>query len=163
MFGPTNEYRLYRYRLWRRWGDGALVVFLMLNPSTADEFKLDPTLRRVRGFARSWGYAGFEIVNLFAWRSTDPKILPKIEDPIGPDNDRHILETCTPDRTVVAAWGKNGRIRNRGAEVRAMLERAGVRLYVLRTLDDGSPEHPLYLPAALSASPWPTTVRHEIS
>lgn len=149
-----DEAQLFRYRLWRRWDEAALVVFLMLNPSIADEFILDQTLKKCRSYARRWGFGGFEIVNLFAYRSTDPDILPHVADPIGPENDRWIRQVCTPDRRVIAAWGTKGTHGGRDAAVRTMLEAVGVRLHVLRLTKGGHPEHPLYLPAHLDPTPW---------
>jgi hypothetical protein len=64
--------RRFRYRLGRRWGQGAAVCFVLLNPSTADEVVDDPTIRRCIAFARSLGYGGLEVVNLYAYVATDP-------------------------------------------------------------------------------------------
>lgn len=78
--------RTYRYSLVHEWDrDLPRVAFIMLNPSTADENALDPTLRRCLGFARSWGYGSFEIGNVFAFRATDPKAMKAAADPFGPE------------------------------------------------------------------------------
>ena len=83
-----SEDRVYRYALWRIWNeDRPLVMFVGLNPSTADETNDDPTLRRCMGFAESWGYGGVIMANIFAYRATDPKIMKQTEAPIGPEND----------------------------------------------------------------------------
>jgi hypothetical protein len=80
--------RRYRYRLIHDWtGSPERVAFIMLNPSTADERTLDPTIRRCIGFAKAWGFGGIDVVNLFAWRTTDPAALARVADPIGPRND----------------------------------------------------------------------------
>ncbi|MFG0274726.1 MAG: DUF1643 domain-containing protein, partial [Phycisphaerales bacterium] len=79
--------RRYRYSLRRRWGAGAPCCFVMLNPSAADESYDDPTIRRCLGFARSWGYPALEVVNLFAWRTHEPRRLLETADPVGPGND----------------------------------------------------------------------------
>src|SRR5262245_19133112 len=85
---------LYRYWLTRTW-DNSLrrVCWVMLNPSTADAEQDDPTIRRCVGFARSWGAGGIIVVNLFAFRASDPKALLRAADPVGPDNDGHILKS----------------------------------------------------------------------
>ena len=98
--------RRYRYRLWREWGASPRrVTFIMLNPSTADERVLDPTIRRCIGFAKAWGFDGVDVVNLFAWRSTDPAALARVADPIGPDNDETIAASLRQSALAVAACG----------------------------------------------------------
>ncbi len=82
----------YRYQLWRIWNeDKPLVLFVCLNPSTADARQDDPTIRRLTGFAYQLGYGGFYLGNLFAFRSTYPSDLPAANDPVGPDNTNHLL------------------------------------------------------------------------
>src|SRR5688500_11357729 len=95
----------YRYRLWRRWGDGGAVAFVMLNPSTADAERDDPTIRRCGGFARAWGFGSMVVVNLFALRSSDPQRLRRARDPVGRENDRHIIDVTGTSDAVVLAWG----------------------------------------------------------
>lgn len=142
-----SEDRKYRYRLDIRWGDGQLVNFLMLNPSTADEHKNDPTVERCCRRAVAWGYGGLIVTNLFAWRSTDPRALKKVDRPIGsPANDFHIMAAALDSARVICAWGIHGTIANRAAMVTAMLRRERVRLYALRLTKHGQPEHPLYIP-----------------
>ena len=96
----------YRYRLTRRWDDGPTCTFIMLNPSTADARKDDPTIRRCIGFARREGCAALLVINCFAFRATKPADLFAAEDPIGPENDRHIMAaSLDADGQVIAAWG----------------------------------------------------------
>lgn len=141
-FDPT---RTYRYSLYREWGDPShKAVFVMLNPSTADEVRLDPTVTRCCGYARRWGYGCIEVVNIFALRSTDPKGLLAVEDPVGPENDRHILAAVADAALVVAAWGVHGALQGRDRIVRGLLADRCV-LYCLGTTKDGHPKHPLYL------------------
>jgi hypothetical protein len=98
--------RRWRYALVRRWSiDDNLIAFIGLNPSTADEFTDDPTIRRCRCFARGWGYSGMVMLNLFGWRSTEPKGLLEADDPIGPANDEALLEWCRPMRQIICCWG----------------------------------------------------------
>lgn len=143
VFSPCSRYR---YRLRRLWLLGAgRVVWVMLNPSTADAVKNDPTIERCTRFAQRWGYRELEVVNIFAFRSTDPAGLLTLADPVGPENDRHIVEAVLGADRVVAAWGKHGAYMDRGAKVAAML--AGeCRLVALAVNADGSPRHPLYIP-----------------
>lgn len=150
LFSP---YRVYRYRLSRAWGDAPPLVFLMLNPSTANETDNDPTVERCERRARAGGYGGLEVVNIFALRSTDPRALYSHPDPIGPENDQHILDACRLG-TVVCGWGQHGNLGQRGARIREMLERKGVQPHVLRLNGDGSPTHPLYVPYRLVPTQW---------
>jgi hypothetical protein len=145
-FSPCRKYR---YRLWRHWD--ALrprrVAFVMLNPSTADETKLDPTLRRCLGFAQAWGYGGFEIVNLFALRSTDPAALRGHADPVGPENDAALLDAAIDCNLLICGWGVHGTLLDRARLTEQLL--GGVDLHALRLTQAGAPGHPLYLPADL--------------
>ena len=117
----------------------------MLNPSTADERRDDPTIRRCVGFARRWGFGGVEIVNLFALRASDPRVLRRAGDPVGAANDRHIARAAARATLVVLAWGACGRLRGRSAEIRARLSRPAPRCLGLTR--SGEPRHPLYLRA----------------
>ena len=137
--------RRYRYRLWRRWDPSRPVVaFCMLNPSTADERSNDPTIRRCIGFARDWGYGGVEIVNLFAWRSTDPRELREVHDPVGPRNDAYVAKAAERSGLVVVAWGSHVAVRSRDAEVLELLS-SRARLVALGWTRERMPRHPLYL------------------
>jgi hypothetical protein len=118
----------------------------MLNPSIADEVRNDPTVERCERRARAEsGCGGVEIINIFAFRSTDPKGMKIISDPIGPDNDHHILEAAGTAYQVICAWGRHGQHLNRGKEVLGMLRKAGVKTYCLKINQDGYPAHPLYI------------------
>ena len=122
-----------------------MVVFCMLNPSTADHQTNDPTVRRCIGFAESWGYARLIVVNLFAARSTDPKALPTMADPVGPDNDEWIRKHAREADMIVAAWGNRGAYLGRDRKVLEILASAR-DVFALRITGQGSPEHPLYVP-----------------
>jgi hypothetical protein len=140
--------RVFRYTLTRTWDPaGPVVNFLMLNPSTADAFALDPTNRRCVGFARAWGFGGLVTTNIFALRSTDPKGLRDVADPVGPRNDTAILDAAQEADLVVAAWGNHGTLLDRGQAVCRLLRSSGVALHHLRMTGSGHPGHPLYLPA----------------
>lgn len=103
-----SDDRLYRYGLWRKWDDRPKVMFIGLNPSTADEVEDDPTIRRCIGFANSWGYGGIVVANLFGFRATDPTALQKATDPIGPENDEWLYRLADEAALVVGAWGNGG-------------------------------------------------------
>lgn len=124
------------------------VVFVMLNPSTADAFKLDPTMRKCTRFAQRWNADIVEVVNLFAFRSAYPADLyrnAKLRRPVGADlaNDEAIAQACAGASRVICAWGVHGALFGRAAEVRATLIAGGVKLETLRLTDDGYPLHPL--------------------
>lgn len=136
-----SECGAYRYRLERRWGDGAPVVFVMLNPSTADATKDDPTIRRCIKYAHRWGADGLVVVNLFAWRATNPKELAEVAAPIGPGNDAHIARAVAEAKVIVAAWGAHGHLKGRGSSVRTMLG-PGAKAFGFTLA--GHPVHPLY-------------------
>lgn len=138
--------RRYRYALWRTWDTKLPVcMFLMLNPSTADEDKNDPTISRCVKRSVLMGYGGLHVGNIFAWRSTDPKGLLKADDPVGPDNDRHILEAAGKAGVVICGYGTHGALNRRGEKVLGMLYGAGVTPQALKINSDGSPGHPLYV------------------
>jgi hypothetical protein len=149
--------RVYRYTLTRRWADGPLTMFVMLNPSTADALVDDPTIRRCVGFARAWGSAGLLVVNAFALRATNPAALLDHPDPVGPDNDLLIgtaLATHLIDR-VVAAWGTYRILPTpeRVTQLRALLQPVNLPLLCLGVTRQGHPRHPLYLPATTPLTP----------
>lgn len=149
----------YRFELWRVWNDKrAQCMFIMLNPSTADEVKLDPTVTRCRNFAEGWGYGGLTVCNIFAWRATKPEDMKAQADPVGWVNDETILVRAMQFRDaggiVIAAWSQHGKMMGRGEAVRAMLRKADVKLHYLRMGASGMPHHPLYLPAALTPTEW---------
>ncbi len=152
-----SECGLYRYRLTRTW-DGSIrpAAFVMLNPSTADAATDDPTIRRCVGFAKSWGCGGIVVVNLFAYRATNPGAMrrqgPKA---VGPDNDRYIREAITECAPVVAAWGSHGCFLCRDSAVGQLIRCSGLPWpECLGTTKHGSPRHPLYVPAIQTLEPW---------
>ena len=142
--------RRYRYTLTRRWRSGPRICFVMLNPSTADAERDDPTIRRCIGYARAWGFGGLTVVNLFALRSTDPARLEQVGDPVGPDNDRHLRRAFRSARLTVAAWGAHRATRARAGEVGRWLHDAAC----FGVTRDGSPRHPLYLRASVRPQAW---------
>jgi len=148
-----SDDRVYRYSLWRLWQLGPRACFIMLNPSTADEDINDPTVERCERRARAWGYAGLEVLNLFAYRATDPSNLYlQGGAAVGPENDAWITRGTAASARIVCAWGGHGRLLGRSEKVRALL--ASRPLYALRVnAASGEPGHPLYVP--YSAMPKP--------
>ncbi len=144
----------YRYHLWRQWSGDSLakpVVFIGLNPSTENADLDDPTIRRCVGFAKSWGYDALLMVNLFALRATNPKVLKRTTDPIGPHNTAWLHRAVARAPMVVAAWGTHGSYRNRHSQVKDEFTGS---LHTLKLTKNGFPSHPLYLPARLQPEPW---------
>jgi len=151
-FSPCRQYR---YTLWRDLGDmvsmgTGYVMFIGLNPSTADETSNDPTINRCINFTKRWGYTRLCMTNLFAYRATDPGVMMAQEDPVGPDNDQTLLDMAANASLIVAAWGTHGHFMHRDAEVRQKIS----GLHCIRLTKNGCPEHPLYLPGHLTPVPF---------
>src|ERR1700704_1317927 len=110
--------RRWRYLLWRRWDAARPAAnFLMLNPSTADEFKLDPSCTRARVYAERWGYGALIVTNLFGWRATDPQAMKSVRDPVGRGNDAAILRAAREAAIGGGAWGDHGLHLERSSKV----------------------------------------------
>lgn len=147
--------RRWRYLLWRRWDAAKPVAnFLMLNPSTADEVKLDPTCARARDYAERWGYGALIVTNIFAFRNTNPNRMKAAKDPVGPGNDAAIVRAARESGIVVCAWGNHGSFLERSLAVRALLNKSNIKPHVLRVNANGEPAHPLYLPGRLEPISW---------
>lgn len=149
----------YRYTLWRTWvEDKARALFIMLNPSTADESKLDNTVTRCKGYAEAWGYGGLVVCNIFAYRATKPEDMKAQDDPVGKGNDAIILSAArsiTEDGgVVICAWSQHGKMMQRAQSVRTMLFNASIKMHYLRMGAGGMPHHPLYLPKDLTPTEW---------
>lgn len=150
----------YRYSLTRQWSDAPTrVLWIMLNPSTADASVDDPTIRKCIGFSRRWDARSLEVVNLFAYRSTDPDALPALTcDRVGDRNGaaiRTALDRCT---FAVAAWGAMGdrwpEVATRGLMTYALAAKLAKPLRALRTTKAGHPQHPLYVPYTAIPAAW---------
>lgn len=139
----------YRYALWRIW-DSKLpkVMFIMLNPSTADANEDDPTIRRCINFARAWGYGGLYVGNIYAYRATNPKDLAFNGYLIGEHNSKSLLYMAEKCDKIICAWGNNiNRLENPIHILKSM--GIGDKLHYLRLAKTGQPCHPLYLPSDL--------------
>lgn len=139
--------RKYRYTLWENWGSEPKILFIMLNPSIADEKIDDSTIRRCKGYAKQWGFGGVKIANLYALVSTDPKGLGKVRNAVGDENDEAIVELRDRVDKVIVAWGHcDEKKRRRAMQVIRLI---GKPVYCLGIDRDGCPRHPLYLAKSL--------------
>lgn len=147
--------RLHRYTLWRVWNEltppekRRVLAVIGLNPSTADETKNDPTIRRVIAFAKAWGFDALVMLNLFAYRATDPRVMKAHKDPVGGFNDFFIAVSAGNSSAILCAWGSHGGHLSRNINVVRMLKQAGhaEKLHCLKLTAEGHPSHPLYIPA----------------
>lgn len=147
-----SDCRNYRYSLWRQWLPGPSVMFIGLNPSTADESTDDHTIRRCMDFAKRWGYSGIVMTNLFAYRSTDPAGLETVDDPIGPENDYYLELHADEAQLVVACWGNHGQ-GVRSGDVKRMFAIAGA-MWCLGFNTTGAPKHPARLKTTTTPVPY---------
>lgn len=135
--------KIYRYNLFRKWEEGPSVLFIMLNPSTADASQDDPTIRRCIGFAKKWGFGSLYIGNLYGYRSTNPKVINAmgLNDAIGPDNWHHVHQMISKASKIVVAWGTHG---TKGThQMNRTLN--NMKVWCLGKTKNGYPKHPLYL------------------
>jgi hypothetical protein len=152
VFSPCEAYR---YLLWRIWDPAKpLWSFGMLNPSTADHEKLDPTVKRCCQRAMHGGAGGLVVWNLFAYRATKPEDMKAQTDPVGPFNDEAMLLAVSVAALNIAAWGVHGVHNDRDVAVLALLKRGDVPLHALDYGAAGFPRHPLYLSFDLQPQPW---------
>lgn len=153
----------YRYRLERETDhpdrDGrAGVVFIGVNPSTADASVDDATVRKWRGFATRWGYTHFVVGNLFAYRSTDVRALAAVPNPVGERNDEHLRAMLANADTVVPCWGDRGKLPRelhpRIDHVWGLIEASGAPVHALGITKGGDPKHPLMLGYSTPLLDW---------
>jgi hypothetical protein len=140
----------FRYHLFRVWDSSKPpMVFVMLNPSSADGSSDDPTIRRCMRFAKDGGYGGLEVVNCYAYRTSSPKLLKAKGWPIGPDNDHHLqaafIKAAEKGVPVVCAWGADASRTPRAGAVLRMIQQAGAKPVCLGKTAEGYPRHPLYM------------------
>ena len=141
-----SQDKMYRYELSRQWDSmKSCVMFIMLNPSTADGIKDDPTIRRCINFAKSWDYGGIYVGNLYAYRATNPKELRNKSNPWGTENNVHLISMANRSAIVVCAWGNNKGVP---ANILKILSKS--RLYYIEKSINGTPKHPLYLKGNLT-------------
>ncbi len=136
----------YRYMLERSWSAGSRVTWVMLNPSTADGTHDDATIRKCVGFSKRWGHGGMRVVNIFAFRSTDPKAMFDAEDPVGFENDWYIDRVVAMGGQVVLAWGAHGPVKRVDRVCSVISNAGGKSPQCLGLTKNGNPRHPLMLP-----------------
>ena len=149
----ASDDNAYRYILWRSWGapwsrPRDHCAWVMLNPSVADAVEGDPTIAKCVGFSHRHGHEGIVVVNLFALRSTDPKVLVSSRDPVGPHNPRFVHQVLGHPAVsrVVLAWGNDGELDARDEAF--CVVHAGRELWCLQPpgkpalTKTGSPRHP---------------------
>lgn len=144
-----SEDKLYRYQLSRLWDiHDPVVNWIMLNPSTADEFQDDPTVAKTQKFAKQWGYGKVIVTNIFAYRATDPKDMKACAEPVGAENDDYIEKAALESDLIVCAWGNHGEYLNRSKQVLDRLLNLpvdNIALWCLNVNKSGQPQHPLYV------------------
>lgn len=147
--------RRHRYWLSRQMSmDPGCVAFVGLNPSTADERTDDPTVRRCIGYAMTWGYGRMLMLNLHAYRSTDPRGLEYVDDPVGEENATQLLALARAADLVVCAWGANA-LHVDAIDIAHTMAATVEDLKCFGLTKDGHPKHPLYLAATTPLAPWP--------
>jgi hypothetical protein len=154
----------YRYALSRVWEpDVPPLLFILLNPSTATEQRNDPTLARCETRARRMGFGGVCVVNLFALRATDPRLLRHVADPVGPMNDATLIDHLARAALVICGWGARGRLAGRDSGVLRLVMASGHRPHHLGLTRADQPMHPLYRPLNLLPQPWDQAAISEMS
>lgn len=147
----------YRYRLTRYWGPGAMLPFVMLNPSTADANIDDPTIRRCMGFAKRSGAGGIVVSNLYAFRATSPDDMMDAIEPTGPLNESYLrqiaVEAVAVHFPIVCSWGTHG--RDAAVWATQLFQHEGAQLVCLGKTKDGHPRHPLYVKGDQPLVPYP--------
>lgn len=150
-----SDCEAYRYALTRVWDTtGKRVTFVMLNPSTATEVQNDPTVERCERRARALGFGAFQVCNIFAFRATDPKVMRKATDPVGPANDEAIRKGCLWADQVICAWGTHGAYLSRGPAVEALVRATEKPMAHLGLSKAGHPKHPLYISYQKQPEKW---------
>lgn len=133
----------YRYSLRRTWRQQhGYLLWIMLNPSTADALKDDATIRKCMGFARRWGYGSIAVANLYAYRATHPVELETAADPVGPDNDEWIRRLARDATGICAGWGGSGPARLKERVMRVVELLPPVEVACIGRTRGGHPRHP---------------------
>jgi len=144
-FSPCRTWRYFLHRIWSQ--DHKLLMVIGLNPSMADEVRSDPTVTRCINHARRWGFGGLVMLNAFAVRGVNPKILTQAQDPVGIENDYwlRVLSQDIDVGRIVLAWGNHGLKFGRQGKVLECLRYAREELKCFGYTNEGAPKHPLYL------------------
>lgn len=157
VFSPCRKWRYHLQHIWDE--SQPNLIWMMLNPSTADELKNDPTVERCEQRARMWGFGGVEVFNIFGYRATDPADMKAYIDPVGPDNDDWMIDFAKKSQNTKAiiGWGEHGKHRGRGEAVLNIIKQHDGRVNALKINASGHPKHPLYIGYKQKAAPfkWP--------
>ena len=136
----------YRYELHREWDKSKKkVLFVMLNPSTADGLNNDLTTIRCINFAKKWGYGGIMIGNIYPFRAKRPKDLRKWLDEAkltadfnaAHENIKHVETMAEQADMIVCAWGCNH------PGIPEWIDELGDLFYLELCKDNITPKHPL--------------------
>ncbi len=165
ILSPCTKYRYLLSREWEQTEKGTC-LFVMLNPSTADASQDDATIRRCVFFASKFGCNRLEVVNLFAYRATNPKDLPvSRREARGPENVKHIEEAVRRASTIIIAWGAHD-TRGEHESVLWVLRSTSRRsVWCLGLTKEGAPRHPCRLPNATERvlfGEYPTTSTRQV-
>ena len=141
-----SDCREYRYCLWRKWDESKKkIMFIGLNPSTADEVNNDPTVQRCINYSKKWGYGEFYMMNIFAYRTTYPTVLLEHPEPVGKENDSWLKKIYKKTDMCIGAWGNHGEFLDRSKQVLSLLP----KIHCLKVNQSGEPAHPLYLKGSI--------------
>ena len=132
--------RKYRYLLERSWSNEENLLIMMLNPSNADEFKDDHTIKKCIKISRNFNFGGITVINLFGYITSSPNDLLNVNDNIGHDNDKYIFDTVSRFYKMLCAWGSSFNVQKRIYELKSIF--CKLDLYCLYTNKDKSPRHP---------------------
>jgi hypothetical protein len=155
VFGGPRD--CYRYELERVWDETLPTMLIVgMNPSMAGPNRDDPTSAKATRIARRFGFGRVYLGNVHGYRVTDQTRLLEVADPVGPQNDTHLLFMAARSEAIVMAYGtpKLEALCLRGPRVARMLMAHGHELTVLQLSKDGVPMHPRFLPEDLSPRPW---------
>lgn len=146
---------LYRYLLRRIWDvSKPRALVCMLNPSTADAYIDDATIRSLIRLFTALGYGGFEVVNLYGWRATDPRELAKAADPVGPRTDAILEAAIGRCDIMVCAWGAHPMASERAQRVWEIAQSHRPAVFCFGTTKAGHPKHPLYIKTGTPLEVW---------
>lgn len=141
-----SDCKRYRYLLRRTWDHDLLrVLFITLNPSTADAEVDDATIQSCVRLAKGWGAGSIEVVNLFGWRATKPEELSRADDPVGPRNDGIAEAAVNRCDLCICAWGAHPMAVGRDKTMWHLVKRHRPAAFCLGVTKPGAPKHPLYI------------------
>lgn len=150
-----SECGKYRWMLGRHWNSKApRLLFIGVNPSVADKFKTDPTIRKVIEFAQLFGCGGFYVGNLHGFISPYPEVMRAAADSIGPDNDKWLRRMIDESVVILCAWGNHGTFLDRDLVVMQMIRDAGKIARCLGVNANGTAVHPLMQPYSATLRPY---------